>query len=1514
MTNQTETITMQTTTPSTSPSAGRRLTTGAQARTRRPGLLAALIAFAFAFAATPALAAQTHVPAGSLGTSGSGAGQVSSPQGVAVDASGNVYVADQGNNRIDKFDAAGNFVLAFGKAVDQTSGGDVCTQASGHTCQAGTSGSTPGELTNVAFVAVDTSGGASDGDVYAGDPGDNLVSKFDASGNLVATWGVGGQLDGSTATDGPFGPIAGVTVDNAGSLWVYDQNGEMFAFAEDGTFSSDWNSGRGVLPGGVDADAAGNLYVLTGGGSVEQFSVTGADVGPVNGDVSNPTGFAVDRSTDEVYLDSGGAAIRHYAASCDAGGNCTADDSFGSGHLLSAAGLAIDPSTSTVYAADPGNQRIAVFTGPVTIPDATTNAATAVAPASATVNGHLDPAGGGTTADCHFDYVDDASFQGDGFTGAHTVPCAEGDAFSAAADVHADVTGLTAEATYHFRLSVTNANGTNDAADLTFATLQAAQLSTGAATSISSSKATLNGLVIPGGVPLTSCQFDYGTDTSYGTTVPCSQSLASIGSGSSNVAVSAEVSGLTAGTPYHFRLRVGNALGTTAGQDKAFVSRGTGFGFKSFAFKVLDQNGQPSTEAGGHPYELQTNVTLNTTVDHDGNVLPDGTLKDINVSLPPGLVGDPSATPTCNYGALIDDNCPPSAQIGIIQADAGGIFNPFPAAGAPIYNMERPDNLPAQFGFNISPVTGFIDSRVRTGSDYGIDSQVLNVSAAIPILATRVTLWGVPADPSHNAQRDCPGRQIHFGCGTAQLPAPLLTNPTSCTGPLTVNAQADSWQDVGHFAAATQTLPAITGCDKLSFTPSISIQPDTASADAPSGLHVDLHVPQAGLQDPNGRAASNLKKAVVTLPAGFAVNPGSADGLGACSPAQIGLSSPGPAACPDNAKVGSVEVDTPLLADQLKGSVYLAKQNDNPFDSLLAIYVTAEGDGVVIKLAGHIETDPVTGQLKTTFDNNPQQPFTDLKVDFFGGPRGALATPEACGHYAATAELTPWSGGATVTTGDSFDITTGCVSGFHPSFTAGTKNTQAGAFSPFVLSFSRSDQDEEISGLKVTLPTGLLAKVAGVPLCSDADAAAGTCPDASQVGSVTAGSGPGSKPLFLPGKAYLTGPYKGGPYGLSVVVPAKAGPFDLGNVVVRQSLSIDPIDAHVTATSDPFPTILQGIPLRVRRVDVSLDRSSFTLNPTSCAAKQIQAQMVSTNGTLADLAAPFSVGGCGDLSYAPKLAISLTGKGQTTDDKHPGVHAVLTQPVGQANNKKVIVSLPLSLALDPDNAQALCEFTDGSKTDPTCPKGSIVGQAVAHTPILDQPLTGPVYFVKNVRRDPKSGREIRTLPKLVIPLTGENGLRLNLVGTSNVVDDHLVTTFDNIPDAPVSDFTLDIDGGKSGILVVSGTDICKATQVATQQADGQNGKTADADIYLQTPACALKILSKKVGKTSVAVKVGGLSAGKVTVSGKGIKKTSKTITKSTVATITAKRTKGKPGKVTVSFDPAGPAKAHKTTK
>jgi hypothetical protein len=938
----------------------------------------------------------------------------------------------------------------------------------------------------------------------------------------------------------------------------------------------------------------------------------------------------------------------------------------------------------------------------------------------------------------------------------------------------------------------------------------------------------------------------------------------------------------------------------------------------SFGGSATTPDGARLTQAGAHP-----DVTTTIEFETDPRELFPGystpvakeSAKNLMVDLPPGLVGAPAAFEQCTEEQLtggtqaINNVCPVGSQVGTITPS--GVFG---AMGAiPLFNMKPPKGRVGMLAANISGAVVKLVPGVRAAGGYRITADATDVSQGLNLAAASVTLWGVPADQSHDGQRD--GQQL-----ASHTPrVPFISSPTSCTGaPVTTRLRGDSWETPGVFDAASfdhdfngEPL-VVTGCDKLAFDPELVVEPSTRQSRAPAGMDVTVAMPQG--QNPDGLAAAHLKQAQVVLPEGMVVNPSSATGLGACSAAQIGLGSDDPETCPDNAKLGTVSLHTPLIDDTLTGDVYLAKPHDNPFDSLLALYLVARGPGVLVKLPGLVAADAKTGRLTVTFDDNPQLPFDRLTVSLNSGPRAALTVPSVCGAATTTATFTPWSGTAPVTTTSSFDPV-GCgPKGFTPGFTGAATNPVGGSDSSFTLGFSRDDDDQELSGVSVDMPKGLLGRIAGVTQCAGAAAEAGTCGEGSRIGSVTTSAGAGATPFSLPGRAYLTGPYKGGPFGLSIVVPAVAGPFDLGTVVVRAAITVDPITAQLRVVSDPFPTILQGIPLQVRSVRVDVDRPGFMFNPTNCTATQITANLVSTSNTVAPVASRFQVGDCASLALKPSLGLSLSGKGQTTDGKHPAVSAVLTQAAGQANLKKVRVALPLSLALDPDNANGLCEFVDGSKAEPTCPKASIVGTAAAVTPILDEPLSGPVYFVKNIRKDAKSGREIRTLPKLVIPLVGQNGVKLTLTGTSAVENDQLVTTFDNIPDAPVSSFKLNINGGKGGVLVVSDADICKSTQIAEQQVDGQNNKQADTDVYIQTPSCALKVLSKTVGKTSVTIKVGGLGAGKVTVTGKGIRKTTKTIAKSTVATITAKRTKGTPGKVTVSYDPAGPAKARKTTK
>ncbi len=903
-----------------------------------------------------------------------------------------------------------------------------------------------------------------------------------------------------------------------------------------------------------------------------------------------------------------------------------------------------------------------------------------------------------------------------------------------------------------------------------------------------------------------------------------------------------------------------------------------GFGAKPGTVRAgaFDESGADFTQAGGHPFAAEASFDFN--IDHQA-LQAGGIVKDTVVEAPAGLAGDPTAVPTCTDAQLTANDCPPESQVGLIRIYLFGLSKNQVSA---IYNMEAPGHLPAQFGFVFDAYTMKINPTVRTDDDYGITATTPNTPEDFVVGRARAILWGVPADPAHDHQR-CPMlNSVAMSCtgtdsdGQPQPPEestptsssaplkPFLSNPTSCVGPLQTLLHFSSWENRPNdftdfdfsdplWANFTAPNPAVTGCDQVDFDPTLTIQPKTKVAGQPTGLDVDLDLPQN--DDPDGLATSHLKKTTVTLPEGMTVSPSSADGLQACTRAQTGLTTPvgttparfskAPVGCPDGSKLATAVVTSPALEDPLSGAVYLAEQDLNPFSSMVAMYLVAKHPSTLVKLAGKVDLDPDTGRITATFDDNPQLPVSEVKLDFPDGPRASLTVPAKCGSHQVGWSMDGWSG-AQRSGADGF--VSECPAGvdpaaplpFAPSFTAGTTNPAGGSHSPFVLRIQRGDRQQELSGVKVEMPTGLAAKLAGVPLCGEAQAAAGTCGQGSRIGTATAGAGPGPNPFYVSGPVYLTGPYKGAPYGLSVAVPAVAGPFDLGTVVVRSALHVDRSDAHATTISDPLPRILKGVPLQIRDIRVAVDRPDFIVNPTSCAQKQITSTISSTQGAASDLTEAFRASNCARLSFKPKLKLALTGKRQRTTGRHPGVKAQVTQRPGEAATKQAVVKLPKSLALDPDNAQALCEFSDGTKPDLEnhCPKGSIVGRAKAVTPLLDEPLAGNVYFVKNVRTDPKTGNQIRTLPMIVVALRGK--IAINLRGESSVSKSRLVNTFASVPDAPITRFNLNIKGGANGILAVTRTrrgriNICNSRQSAETDFDAQNGRAHDRNIRITTP-------------------------------------------------------------------------------
>jgi hypothetical protein len=880
----------------------------------------------------------------------------------------------------------------------------------------------------------------------------------------------------------------------------------------------------------------------------------------------------------------------------------------------------------------------------------------------------------------------------------------------------------------------------------------------------------------------------------------------------------------------------------------SFVSAATAHAnltFEHVGFSLTGPDGKFSRQAGAHP-DFTTTVDFPVDPDAvvDGRVTPGPpeAAHEVEVDFPSGFVGNPQAVETCDPVALANPaagfggaDCPVGAQIGVADVVVVDFQGPQPFK-VPIFSLAHGPDVPARFGFNYSGSIAVIDARVRPG-DYGISSGSFAISEAKAVQSIKLTFWGVPADTSHDANRSAQGVGIDPSTPVpSQLPrVPFLSSPTTCTdAPASFTIRGDSWENRGVFDTRTFTADedgtpfVFERCESLPFAPKAVAQPTTHSAGSPSGFNVDLEVPQ--VEDPDGLRTADVRKVVTTLPEGMTVSSSSASGLGSCAQTEIGLDSIEAPACPESSKLGTVAIETPLLADELKGSVYLARQGSNPFGSLLAMYIAVEGPGFWIKLPGEVSPDPQTGRLTVTFADTPQLPFGRLHLSLKEGPRAALTTPAACGEYTTRTEFTSWAG-QTVSADSSFKITDCPNAGrFDPTSVSGTLNPKAGSYSPLIWRITRQDGEENISRLEETLPKGLLAKLAGVALCPDAQASSGDCPAASQVGEVTVASGAGPTPLFVPeaGKpptaAYLAGPYKGAPYSVVVKVPAQAGPFDLGTVAVRNALQVDSTSAQVTAVSDPLPQILQGIPIAYRDVRVEIDRPEFTLNPTNCEVQKVHATLTSAGGRSASSTSPFKATECGELGFKPNLKISLKGKMNRTGN--PTLTATLRAPKGQANIAKTTVVLPQSQFIDNSHISNPCTRVQFDARD--CPAGSILGKATAYSPLLDKPLSGPVYF--------RSNGGARELPDLVADLNGQ--IHVTLVGFIDSVKtgpetSRVRTRFLNVPDAPVSKFTIRLAGGKKG-LIENSRDLCSFTPKAKLEMTGQNGKTAHSNLKLGT--------------------------------------------------------------------------------
>jgi DNA-binding beta-propeller fold protein YncE len=1402
--------------------------------------------------ASSALAEEAHPFVSSFGRTPSE--PFTNPNGIAVEEStGDVYVADIATNTVYRFDASGKPVDFTGLGSNALTGG--ATPAKSFLF--------PEASDTPAAIAVDNSKNSSDpsaGDLYVMDADHQVIDKFNASGEYV------GQITGPFAYE-----LRGLAVDANGNVRV--------------------DVGRTAVPTGIAFEVFDNSVVNILNHTVDERKSNDA------ASSASEYGFAVGVTGDRFQL-FGCGCVEKFGAS--------------------------------------GYQFGRVDSGPGGV-------AVAVDP----VSGHL--------------YVDDQSSVVEWDTGAMNGDISvkdviEEDAPSAALVSSFGLGRLSGVAAGQGGIAVDGASGeiyvSNPADGMVYVFGSATPtVAAGAVANLSETGTTLQGTVDPRSVPVGSCVFEYekGPEheeeeggmvptpvTVFDHSVPCATEHGEpVGAGSSPVAVHADISGLTPGVLYYYRLLVGNANGTSLSEGR-FATVGSGFGVTSFGVSFVNQDGTPDTQAGSHPNTAVVNFDFkkraqpeDPRADSPYVIQADGNVKDVIVDTPPGFVGNPNATEAkCTLRELGDayreEACPPGSQVGELEVE----FSTFGSLKEPIFNMVAPHGVAAQFGANFILPKGFINFGLQTGGDYPLQSESLDISAIEAITAIRLTVFGV--------------------VGSGENRKPFLTMPTGCTGPLKSSISVDSYQEPGHFVGMNEVtrdsngdpLP-LTGCSQLEFPPSITVAPDVPDASTPSGLTVGVHVSQKAAFNPDGLGESALRDTTVTLPAGVAINPAGADGLEACSEALAGFTGfeefnpefepgvkwatftptspeqlqPGVSFCPNGSKIGTVKVRSPLLPNPLEGSVYLGAQEANPFGSLVAMYIIVEDpvSGSLVKIAGEVRlcesvgqlingvSCEAQGQLVATFKNTPDVPFEDLELHFFGGERAPLRTPSRCGTYTTNASFTPWDGNAPVNTSSSFQITSGPNGGpcpgaslpFKPTLNAGTTSNQAGGFSPFTMTMSRKDGEQNLQAIDLHMPPGLSGLLTGLKLCGEAEGNAGTCGPESEIGETTVGVGVGGKPFSVTGgKVFITGPYEGAPFGLSIVNPAKAGPYDLEKgtacdcVVVRAKIEVDPLTASLVITSDnsgPYkiPTILDGIPLEIQHVNVTITRHGFTFNPTNCDPSQIKGSLSSTEGAVSALSVPLQATNCAALAFKPGFKVSTSGK--TSRKNGASLSVKLTYPkeaLGKdANIKSVKVDLPKQLPSRLTTLQKACTAATFEANPANCPADSRVGHAKALTPLVPVALEGPAYFVSF------AGLKF---PELVVVLQGY-GVTIDLHGETFISKQGVTSsTFRAVPDAPVGSFELTLPEGPFSALAANGN-LCKSKLTMPTAFVAQNGATINQTTPIGVTGCkpAVNIVRHSVKGATVTVAASVPSAGVLVASGAGLSR----------AVVRA----GKPGTLTCSL-------------
>jgi hypothetical protein len=858
-----------------------------------------------------------------------------------------------------------------------------------------------------------------------------------------------------------------------------------------------------------------------------------------------------------------------------------------------------------------------------------------------------------------------------------------------------------------------------------------------------------------------------------------------------------------------------------------------------------------STQAGGHP-NLVATIKL-------ANPAQPEVAKNIIVNLPAGVFGNPDSIYKCRSADFAENRCAPGAQAGVVAVAANYEGDPnFILGTAPVYNMRTvSEDEQARFAF-VAPIVNIpitIPIDVRSESDYGLRMRVSSISQQVPLRSTVFTIWGFPAAPTNDPQRFYPGEPgVPPACPGIPTTAclsqpfaeadllvkPLTTNPSICTeDPLPVSLDVVSHQDPENSSHAEDTYSATTGCEAQKFDPVFHLGLTTSEADAPSGLDVQLKAEQflTGVAP----AQSSLRSGTLTLPPGLTINPDAADGQTSCSDTEANFGTSLRGQCPDNAKIGTVDVRTPALEAPLTGSLYIGEPK--PGDQY-RVFMIFDGFGIHAKLIASFHPDPQTGQLTVSIDDLPQVPFEEFNLHLFASDRGLMATPTHCTIYEADALLVPWNDTlapqnsrpfVSIDSGPNGRPCPGQVRPFSPRLIAGMSNAVAGNFSSFTLKLDRDDGDQFLGDLTFRMPPGFTGDLRGITYCPEAaiqaaalkpgrvEQAAPSCPGSSQIGTTNVAAGPGGHPFHAVGRMYLSGPLKGAPLSLVAITPALAGPYDYGTQVVRVALYVDKLTAQVSAISERVPSIIGGIPIRMRSIQVNIDKPNFTINPTNCSPFSVDSQGIGDQATITSFSSYYQAVNCVTLPFRPRMTVRQIGnRKQTRRSQNPRLRFDLWTRPGDANIRRIAVTLSRAFAIDQRHLGNIC--SKAQLEAELCAGRQPIGNAWVRTPLLDEPLSGPAYAVSGFGK----------LPRVAFVLDGQVRI-IPQAESSSVRGGHLKTVVPVVPDAPVGHFRLDLLGGRKGYLVNTRS-LCSSAAFVDIQYVSQSGKKSKQRVRTRT-AC-----------------------------------------------------------------------------